>query len=237
MSLLPGSVDRVEGVIFVVSQSASVREVLKQLLDQVGYRVICFADGSALLAEIRMRTPNCILLDVDESCGVRLALLGKLRKFRSFIPAIVISSKANIPAAVEAIRNGAADFIAKPLKEEDLLRVVADAMGTTSGYDKSPARHLIAEDFPGSDGMTRREIEVLSDLVHGATAKESAARLGLGCRTVEEYRGTIKRKLGVKATTDLVRMVLGGMGSEPGNSRATLYAQKPIDMVTGQATS
>src|SRR5882757_1738725 len=109
------------GEIFVVDDDPAVRETLSMVLSAGGYQVICFADGAALLAVARTRTPSCILLDVNIPGKSGLDILKELRGEDYPAPIFMISGQGDIAMAVSAIKNGALDFIEKPFSGKEII--------------------------------------------------------------------------------------------------------------------
>ncbi|HLG82106.1 MAG TPA: LuxR C-terminal-related transcriptional regulator [Bradyrhizobium sp.] len=193
------------GEIYVVDDDAAAREALSQALRDAGYEVIHFADGAALLTETRMRTPACIFLDAHVE-GSPLELLKKLRIEDCAAPIFVASARANIPMAVDAIRNGAFDFIAKPFCASEIVARVDAAIGTQARVESVEEIRQISQRLEAR--LTPREREVFAFIATGKTNKQIARELGLSARTVEGYRASIMRKVGAKNATELVRRVL-----------------------------
>src|SRR6201985_2368303 len=116
------------GEIFVVDDDPAVRETLSMVLSAGGYEVICFADGAALLAVARDRTPACILLDVHIPGKSGLDILKELHGEDYPAPIFMISGQGDIAMAVSAIKSGALDFIEKPFKGNELVARLNDAI-------------------------------------------------------------------------------------------------------------
>ena len=114
------------------------------------------------------------------------------------------SAEASIPLAVDAVRRGAFDFVAKPFDGGDVVARVNAALGEIS---RTPGG--IPTELWDQAHLTGREWEVLERIALGESAKEIAQALGLSSRTVEGYRANILRKAGVRSTTELVRRVFG----------------------------
>src|SRR5215467_8801024 len=116
------------GEIFVVDDDPAVRETLSMVLQAAGYAVICFADGAALLAVARNRTPACILLDVHIPGKSGLDILRELHGEDYPAPIFMISGQGDIAMAVSAIKNGALDFIEKPFRGTELVTRLDEAI-------------------------------------------------------------------------------------------------------------
>src|ERR1700758_3486730 len=117
------------GEIFVVDDDPAVRDTLSVVLSTGGYEVICFADGAALLAVARGRTPAAILLDVHIPGKSGLDILKELHGEDYPAPIFMISGQGDIAMAVSAIKNGALDFIEKPFRGTELVTRLDEAIG------------------------------------------------------------------------------------------------------------
>ena len=119
-----------KGEIFVMDNDAATRATLSLVLQQEGHDVICFADSASLLLSARARNPACIFLEIAAPEKSGLDILQRLRAEDCCIPIFAISGQADIPTAVDAIRNGAFDFIQKPLLRSEIVPLVRQAIGT-----------------------------------------------------------------------------------------------------------
>jgi FixJ family two-component response regulator len=204
-------VDKVasRGEIFVVDDDPAVRDTLSLVLSTAGYQVICFADGAALLAVARSRTPAAILLDVHIPGKSGLDILRELHGEDYPAPIFMISGHGDIAMAVSAIKNGALDFIEKPFRGSELVGRLEEAIGAYARRQAQFSGSNIATlHFPGREPLTRREREVLEQFTAGASNKEAGRTLGISPRTIEDHRANIMKKLGAKNAADLVRIVM-----------------------------
>jgi FixJ family two-component response regulator len=195
--------------IFVVDDDPGVRDTLSMVLSGAGYEVICFADGAALLAVARNRTPAAILLDVHIPGKSGLDILKELHGEDYPAPIFMISGQGDIAMAVQAIKNGALDFIEKPFRGSELVTRLEEAIGAYARRQARSATSGIATlHFPGREPLTRREREVLEQFTSGASNKEAGRTLGISPRTIEDHRANIMKKLGARNAADLVRIVM-----------------------------
>jgi FixJ family two-component response regulator len=197
------------GEIFVVDDDPAVRETLSLVLTAGGYQVICFADGAALLAVARTRTPACILLDVHIPGKSGLDILKELHGEEYPAPIFMISGQGDIAMAVRAIKNGALDFIEKPFRGSEIVERLNDAIAAYQRRQaENSALQVASLHFPGREPLTRREREVLEQFTTGASNKEAGRTLGISPRTIEDHRANIMKKLGARNAADLIRIVM-----------------------------
>src|SRR6185503_1878869 len=126
--------------ILVVDDDRLIRAGLAQCLQQAGYDVEQAASGSTALAEATRDMPDLVLLDYKLPDGSGIDVLRAIRKLSPRTPVVMITGHASIGGAVEAMRDGASDYIAKPFEMEDLLRTVQRAL-ETSDLREQVARH------------------------------------------------------------------------------------------------
>ena len=198
------------GEIFVVDDDPAVRDTLSMVLSAGGYQVICFADGAALLAVARTRTPSCILLDVHIPGKSGLDILKELHGEDYPAPIFMISGQGDISMAVNAIKSGALDFIEKPFRGSEIVARLDEAIEAYARRqaENSSASRIATMHFPGREPLTRREREVLEQFTAGASNKEAGRHLGISPRTIEDHRANIMKKLGARNAADLVRIVM-----------------------------
>jgi|307.fasta_scaffold44531_2 two-component system, LuxR family, response regulator FixJ len=200
--------DQTQGEIFIVDDDPLVRDALSVVFTLAGYKVRAFADGASFVAAARAEAPACIILDVHMPGRSGLDILKALNAEHYPTPIFIISGQGDIPMAVEAIRNGALDFIEKPFNGETVVTRVREAIEARTRRSEAGGLEALAAQFPGRDLLTPREREVLGKIAEGASNKEAGRLLGISPRTIEVHRARIMEKLGAKNAADLVRIVL-----------------------------
>ena len=163
------------GEIFIVDDDPAICTALSMLFSREGYQATCFSDGSSLLAATRERTPVCIVLDVHIPGRSGLDILRELNAQDYPAPIFMMSGHGDIPMAVDAIRHGAFDFIEKPFRGSEIVTRVREAIEALRRANEkaadTPAFYLPAD----HEALTRREREVLAQVVAGASNKEAPA--------------------------------------------------------------
>jgi len=198
--------------IIIVDDDPAVRDALAVVFSLEGFHVTSFGDGQSLLAAARARTPSCIILDVHMPGRSGLDILRELNAQDYGAPIFIISGQGDIPMAVDAIKNGALDFIEKPFNADTVVSRVREAIEAWGRRrEAGSGSGVLSLPFPGRDSLTPREREVLAQIAAGASNKEAGRQLGISPRTIEVHRARIMEKLGAKNAADLVRIVM----SEP----------------------
>jgi FixJ family two-component response regulator len=195
--------------IYIVDDDPAIRQLLSMIFSEAGYEVTCFAEGASFLASARAATPACIILDVNIPGQSGLDILKQLNAQDYPAPIFVISGQGDIPTAVEAIRNGALDFIEKPFRGQEVVTRVRESIEAWTRRQQSGlAASAPAVGFPSREPLTARECDVLAQIVAGASSKEAGRQLGISPRTIEFHRARIIEKVGAKNTADLIRIVM-----------------------------
>lgn len=190
--------------IFVVDDDEAARDSLQALLQARGFEVRTFESATALLASIGKDTRGCVLTDVRmpgmDGLELQRHLVGHM------LPVVVMSGHGDIPMAVQAMRNGAVDFVEKPYSDDAILRAVEQAAAQVEPRARTVGAKAEAEERLAR--LTPREHEVLNLLVAGRQNKAIAHELAISPRTVEIHRANVMEKMGARSLSDLVRMAL-----------------------------
>lgn len=194
--------------VYLVDDDEAVRKALALLLSTVGIEVTGFADPQAFLARAPKLDPGCLILDIRMPVLSGLKLQERLAEQGIDWPTIVISGHGDIEACRRAFRNGAVDFLSKPIDEQDLIDAIQkgqEALARTLSRraEKAETLALLA-------ALTPRESEVLDRIAEGFTTRQIAEGLGLSPRTVESHRAAIGAKLGTTSQAEMTRLWLEG---------------------------
>ena len=193
-------------IVFIVDDDAAVRNSLRLLVKSVGQSAGVFVSAQEFLASYDPQQPGCLVLDVRMPGMSGLELQQQLNVRGAVIPVIFISGHGDIPMAVEAMQNGAFDFLQKPFRDQDLIDRIQRAL--EKDRENRAALGERARIRERLDSLTPREREVLDLVTSGKANKVMAADLGLSQRTVEIHRARVMEKMGASSVAQLVRMAL-----------------------------
>lgn len=195
-----------QGTVFIVDDDAAVRTAMHLLLRSVGLFVETFASADDFLAQYDRNRPGCLVLDIRMPGLSGLELQERLLALGSSIPIIFITGHADVPMAVEAMQKGAFDFIEKPVRDQDLLGRISEAL-SVDRRNRS-RQETLSEIDERLSRLTKREREVMELVVAGKANKVIAWELGTSQRTVEIHRARVMDKMQARSLAELVRMRL-----------------------------
>jgi two-component system, LuxR family, response regulator FixJ len=193
-------------VIYIVDDDDGMRRALTVLMTTVGYQPTAFARPGEFLAKYDAGQPGCLVLDVRMPEMSGLEVQQQLNRTGSMLPVILITGHGDIPMAVQAMKDGAFDFLQKPFRDQDLLDRINGALKLDAENRASVDR--LADLKQRADSLTPREREVMAFVVDGKANKVIAIDLGLSERTVEIHRANVMEKMGARSVAHLVKMHL-----------------------------
>jgi FixJ family two-component response regulator len=196
-------VSKAEPIVFVVDDDAAVRDAIKDLLESVGIRVETFSTGREFLVRKPVDAPSCLILDVRLPGTSGLDFQTELAAADIRIPVIFITGHGDIPMAVQAMKAGAADFLTKPFREQELLDAIHRAVGRDRDRQQEESEITVLR--RNYQELTLREREVMALVTRGLPNKQIAAELGTSETTVKIHRGQVMRKMQADSLPDLVR--------------------------------
>ena len=135
-----------------------------------------------------------------------LELQNKLKELGCDLPIIFISGHGDIDMAVHTMKNGAVDFLQKPVKEDRLLEVIDAAVARNKAERRDKAE--VADFKARLEQLTQREREVIRMVAQGYSNKEVAAEFGISEKTVQVHRGSAYRKLDLHNAAEIARLLL-----------------------------
>lgn len=192
--------------VFIVDDDEAVRRSMLYLLNSVGLSAEAYASGNAFLAAFDIARPGCLVLDIRMPGLGGLELQSRLTAAGSLLPIIFVTGHADVPMAVEAMQNGAFDFIQKPFRDQDLLERVNAAIAADARHRRE--QHQQSEVLAKHATLTQRERQVMDCVVAGKPNKVIAYELGTSQRTVEIHRARVMAKMEAHSLAGLVRMSL-----------------------------
>lgn len=193
-------------IVYVVEDDEAVRDSLEMMLVSMEHKVETFPTANEFLDKYDESMAGCIVLDIRMPGMDGMELQKALNTKNSILPIIFVTGHGDVPMAVEAMQQGAIDFIQKPYREQELLEKIKaalelDAEQRTSLIEKKEIQSKLEE-------LTPRELEIMNMMIDGHANKVIAIDLDISQRTVEIHRSRVMHKMGTHSLAHLVRMIM-----------------------------
>lgn len=193
-----------EQSVYIIDDDDAVRDALSMLLESMDINHESFSNALDFLAIYNGSQRGCAVIDIRMPGMNGLELQKKLNEQKSTLPIIFITGHGDIPMAVEAIRNGAMDFMRKPIREQDLLDRIQEALDNEESEHDANLRKQLQK--RALDSLTKREREVFDLVAEGTANKVVAMDLKISERTVEVHRSQVMKKLDARSLAELVKI-------------------------------
>lgn len=198
----------------IVDDDPAVRDSLQWLLQSRGVSSQTWKSAKDFLASAGRSLSGCLLLDVRMPGMSGIELFDRLRSLHCCLPVIFLTGHGDVPMAVQALKDGAFDFIEKPYDDNALVDKVLAALAQDMKRATRETSLLALERHLAQ--LTPRENEVMQRILSGKLNKVIADELGIAMRTVEVHRSRIFEKMKVRSAVELSQM-LGSLGDKAPN--------------------
>lgn len=191
-------------IAFIVDDDEAVRDSMSMLLETVDLPHQCFSSATEFFEQYDGSQKGCLILDISMPGMSGLELQEKLKESNSLLPIIFITGHGDIPMAVEAMRQGALDFMRKPFQEDDLISRIQQAFDfETDTRNTRDEKQLMLDKLAL---LSTRERQVFDLVAAGHANKSIAFDLKISERTVEVHRSQAMKKLEARTLAQLVRI-------------------------------
>jgi FixJ family two-component response regulator len=196
-----------DGTVFLIDDDPGVRDSLSLLLSLKNISTQPFASADSFLETYTPERSGCVLTDLRMPGMTGLELQTALRERHIELPIVVFTAHGDVATARAALKNGAFDFLEKPVDEEILLDVLRNALRVDR--ERRSAATQRSTSGQRRDRLTEREREILKLLTVGHSNREIAAQLGISPRTVEVHKARIMEKLECRSLAELISINVG----------------------------
>ncbi|WP_297820159.1 response regulator [uncultured Paraglaciecola sp.] len=197
-------------MVHVVDDDEAVLDSVGMLLDSIGLKNTCYMDAQGFLDSYSGtefdKNNGCILLDIRMPFMSGIECQHRLEQMGCRMPIIFVTGHGDVPTAVEAMKNGAAEFIQKPFREQLLIDAIQKALQVNIEDQKRLEK--INQTLDKLASLTNRESQILKAIVSGKANKVIAIELHLSQRTIEIHRAHVMDKMQVKSLAELVKVVI-----------------------------
>jgi FixJ family two-component response regulator len=190
--------------VLVIDDDEDLRNSVGRLLRSVGLNTQLFASIPDFLKSERPNTPACLVLDVRLPGKSGLDFQLELAAANIQLPIIFISGHGDIPMTVQAMKEGAVEFLTKPFREQELLDAIQ--LGLEKDRVRRKKEKALGDLRERFETLTPREREILIHVVRGRVGKQIAADFGISETTVKLHRSNLTRKMKARSLSELTRM-------------------------------
>ena len=190
--------------VFVVDDDTAVLKSLSRLLRSARLAVATFSSPRDFLDRHDPNAPGCLVLDVSMPGLSGLELQQALMARGHELAIIFLTGHGDIPMSVKAMKQGAVDFLTKPVDHDDLLKAIRAAIEKDRLQRQAHAE--VAEIQQRLATLTPREREVMYHVISGHLNKQTAADLGTVEKTIKVHRARVMEKMKVHSVAELVHL-------------------------------
>ena len=193
-------------IVRVIDDDDKVRRSWQFVLEGEGWQVQAYESAVRFLKEDDPQVPGCIVCDVrmPEMSGIELQT--EMKRAGNRMPLVLISAHAALVMAVKAVKDGAYDFLLKPVETEHLIQTVSEALELDQTRREENAE--VDRVRRSWDLLSAREKEVARGVADGKLNKQIAYDLNISEKTVIAHRSSLCRKLGIRSAADITRLLL-----------------------------
>ena len=195
-----------EGTVFLIDDDLGVRDSLSLLHSLKGIRTQLFATAESFLDAYRVEWSGCVLTDLRMPGMTGLELQSALRERQVDLPVVVLTAHGDVATVRAALKNGAFDFLEKPVEDAMLVDVLQNALRVDR--ERRASANARSAATGRLERLTAREHEVLALLAAGRQNRDIAACLGISPRTVEVHKARIMEKLDCHSLAEVIRLSL-----------------------------
>jgi len=189
--------------VFVIDDDAGMRRALARLLRSAGHQVELFPSPREFLARLPDAGAGCLVLDISmpEMSGPQLQ--EEMARQGIALPIVFLTGHGDIPSSVRAMKQGALDFLVKPVDDRVLLQVVGAALARLAA--EAPRRDQRRQFMERLARLSQRQREVMQHVLRGRLNKQIAADLNISLKTVKAHRGKVMAVMQYGSVAELVR--------------------------------
>ena len=193
-------------LIRVVDDDDALREALIFVLKMEGWEVAAYASGGDFLRSDTPSKPGCVVLDVQMPGMTGVEVQQVMNERGINLPIVFLTGHGDIDMAVHTLKQGAVDFLQKPVDDQRLLTAIGNAVMNNLNHRRTEME--LSTFRSRLEQLTQREREVIRMVAHGMSNKQVAENLGISEKTVQVHRGSAYRKLDLHNAAEIARLLL-----------------------------
>lgn len=193
-------------VAYIVDDHEMNRDLLESVMRSVSIASEVYESAQAFLDVFEPARPGCLLLDIRMPGMNGLELLRVLKEREVVLPVVMVTAHGDVPVAIQAMKDGAFEFIEKPINNDHVVATVRRAF--TASVERLRVAGELNSIRENHQRLSKRELEVMEAMVEGRLNKQIAYDLDISQRTVEVHRAKVMEKMQAGSLAELVRMAI-----------------------------
>ena len=192
--------------VYIVDDDSDVADAMSMLLESTGLRTQRHHSAQEFLENRIGQLVGCVILDVRMPNMNGLELQREIKRRNLNLPVVFVTGHGDVPMAVQAMKNGALEFLQKPFRDQEFIDCVYRALKVNRDAldDLNRLRSIQVR----INSLTKREYEIMHLIAAGNITKVVAGKLNISPRTVEIHRARTMEKMQAKTLAQLVQMVV-----------------------------
>ncbi len=192
--------------VFLIKSDEAVRSEMTAILQAAQIEVREYITATEFYLEEKYNVPGVVLIDARIQGMPVAELLTRLRDSNSAIQVVAMASHAHVPAGIQLLKQGASDFLSRPLDSHELISTIARAYCVHYDIESSALFDSTEDIVAGLTRLTERERQVLDLLIKGQSSRGISDHLGIRVKTVEAHRSRVNDKMRTRDVAHLLRM-------------------------------
>jgi len=195
-----------EQKVYIVDDDGDVADAMSMLLESTGLQTRLYSSAQDFMQRDIAQLAGCVVLDVRMPNINGLELQQEIKRDNPNLPVVFVSGHGDVPIAVQAMKNGALEFLQKPFRDQEFIDCIYRALNLNN--DALNQRNRLNSIQARINSLTKREYEIMHLITEGNLTKVIADKLNISPRTVEIHRARTMEKMEAKTLAQLVQMVV-----------------------------
>ena len=192
--------------VFLIKRDEAVRSEMTAILQTAQIEVREYITATEFYLEEKYNVPGVVLIDARIQGMPVAELMTRLQESNSAIQVVALASHAHVPAGIQLLKQGASDFLSRPLDSHELISTIARAYCVHYDIESSALFDSTEDIVAGLTRLTERERQVLDLLIEGQSSRGISDHLGIRVKTVEAHRSRVNDKMRTRDVAHLLRM-------------------------------
>jgi len=192
--------DEIKPLVRIVDDESTICRSEVFIFKLVGLESVCYSSAEEFLGNLDSTRPGCVVADLRMGGMSGLEMMTEMKKRGIKLPIVFLTGHGSVDSAVFALKEGATDYLQKPVKPEVLQKIVLNLIN--KDIQRRESEEALQEKRNRYESLTEREKEVVRCVASDLMNKQIASKLGITEHTVKIHRLSALRKLGIRTAIE-----------------------------------